>query len=249
MKLLLDVGNSYLKWAQLAADGGVAQPGRIGHRDQDMEEVLDDNLGSMTPPEAVWVASVAGDVVRTQLEDWIQGSWGCPVDFLQPVAEACGVRNAYAEPTQLGADRWAALLAARAMAKTAAVVVDCGTAVTVDALDGEGVHQGGLILPGLETMRRSLVADTAAIGEGASASRALLGRTTQDALAAGTLYALVAAIDRISGDLVDALGGQPRRILTGGDAAAIMPLLAGAWDHQPLLVLQGLAVAAASPGG
>lgn len=247
MTLLVDLGNSRLKWAWLGDDGALSEGGRAPLGAEPLEAVLEQSFEALDAPARVRVASVRADAEADRLQAWVAQRWGITPELALPAAEGWGVQNAYTEPARLGVDRWLALVAARRRGGRPAVVVDCGTAVTVDALDGGGRHLGGLILPGLAMMRGALQRDAHGIGDATSTEPALLARSTGDAVAAGTLYTLVAAIDRISGDISHALGRGTRHLLTGGDAATVLPLLAGRWEHAPLLVLEGLA-ATAEPG-
>ena len=112
--------------------------------------------------------NVAGEAARVRLEAQL-ARWRIAPEWLTAGAAACGVQNRYARPAQLGADRWASLCAARRRSLAddlfppACVVVNAGTAVTVDALDADGVFRGGLILPGLRLMLRALAENTAAL--------------------------------------------------------------------------------------
>jgi type III pantothenate kinase len=101
-----------------------------------------------------------------------------------------------------------------------------------------------LILPGLALMRRSLLEGTAGVRPVGDADVSLLARNTAGAVAAGTLYAVVATVDRIGADLAAELGGRVEALLTGGDAPLLLPLLGRRWRHEPDLVLRGLAVLA-----
>ena len=161
-----------------------------------------------------------------------------------PRRSSYGVSNAYTSPERLGADRWATLVAAHHLYPGPSCVVDCGTAVTIDAVAGTGEHLGGLILPGLTMMRQALVENTQGIGRVATGDVSLLARNTDDGVTAGTLYALVAALDRIVADVAAELDGEVALLLTGGDAGMLLPLLQDSWQHEPDLVLQGLAVIA-----
>src|SRR6185436_9837669 len=105
---------------------------------------------------AVYASNVAGPHVRNWLDEWT-GARGIEVQWLTSRHEQCGVRNAYGEPSQLGTDRWASLIAAWRFVRGAALVVNAGTAVTIDMLDATGVFRGGVILPGLALMASALV--------------------------------------------------------------------------------------------
>src|SRR5680860_356688 len=132
------------------------------------------------------------------------------------------------------------------------IVVDCGTAVTIDALDAEGQHLGGLILPGLELMRRSLLEHTARISfgsDGDSDDQALFGRSTAQGVRVGARLALTASIDRIVADMgaysIRLHGSVPvHNIMTGGAGMHMLGYLAARYEFEPKLVLQGLAIIA-----
>ena len=244
MNLVLDIGNSRIKWACTLGDA-LTERACVPYEASDLAQVLDAQWKHLEPPGGVLAASVRGRAVGDTLRTWVAQHWGQEVDFVAAEAMAHGVRNAYSEPGRLGADRWAALIAAhRLHGEHPACIVDCGTAVTIDALSESGEHMGGLILPGLTMMRRALVERTDGIGEVASGDVSLLARSTEDGVTAGTLYTLVAAIDRIAGDVTAELGVETVRILTGGDAEIMLPLLEGPWQYEPDLVLRGLAAMA-----
>lgn len=243
MILLVDVGNSRLKWA--CAEGTrLVETGVAEHAGEGLAGCLEE-LAKVKKPRRVVVSNVAGEASGAVLTGWTLGRWGLTPELVVARETLCGVRNAYTEPGRLGPDRWAALIGAWSRYRGAACVVDCGTAVTIDVLDGEGTHLGGLILPGIEMMRAALVAGTRGVRPVGEAEVALLARNTAGAVIGGTLYALVAAVDRIAEDVAAETGESPALVITGGDAKVLLPLLAGPWTHQPELVLQGLAVIAA----
>jgi len=245
--LLVDLGNTRLRWAPADEAGRLGRVAAVVHAGRPLDEILDGAWSALEPPGRVLVCSVLGPPETGLLCGWVRRRWGTDPEVVRAVAEGWGVRNAYIEPAQLGADRWAALVAARASCPDRPVcVVDCGTAVTVDAMDAEGRHLGGLIAPGLGLMRRALAGGTAGVGEADAAGGRpegvdLLARSTRDAVSAGTLCALVALVERVGSELAAELGEGTARILTGGDAAQLVPLLAPSWRHEPALVLRGLA--------
>jgi len=167
-----------------------------------------------------------------------------PVHILCTTPQAGGVTCAYARPETLGADRWAAVIAAYRFGNAPVCVIDCGTAITVDAVDHNGLHLGGVILPGLGLMRRSLCDNTVDIDKVTEPGKAVLGASTGEGVALGTLYAAASAIDRVLDDLEAELGVEVECLITGGDVAALEPRLAHNCHHQPHLVLQGLAILA-----
>jgi type III pantothenate kinase len=152
---------------------------------------------------------------------------------------------AYAEPANLGVDRFVAMIAAHALFDTACIIVDSGTAVTIDALSAEGRHQGGLILPGLTLMRRSLTKKTANINTHSRANGIkLFAKDTGDAVNSGTLRTIAAAIDEISADMEAELEGPVTQILCGGDAEMIRSWLRRDHTLYTDLVIKGLALIA-----
>lgn len=243
MMLLLDVGNTRMKWASVQA-GTLTPGGNLVHAGEDLAAVAEAAWRSLPQPERIVVSNVAGAAFAAGLRDWTRAVWGVEPYFIVPKPKALGVTNAYIEPHRLGADRWAALVAARARVRGAACVIDCGTAITIDALSESGEHLGGLIVPGLSMMRRALTTNTSGIPDEGEGSVALLARSTRDAVTGGTLYAAVAVIDRVTADVAAELSRPITCVLTGGDAERVMPLLAAKCRYEPNLVLQGLKIIA-----
>ena len=173
---------------------------------------------------------------------------GGALSFLRPAAQACGVRCAYAEPARLGADRWAALLGARGLTGGPCLVVDAGSALTIDAMAAPGRHLGGWILPGLAMMVGALEARTGDLAHfrRASAMRVSDGfpTDTRSAMEEGARLAALGAIAAAQAQLAQHAGAPPRLLLAGGDAPALHSALENA-ELVPDLVLRGLARAAA----
>lgn len=243
MKLLIDVGNSRLKWA--VCQPGVWQVGApVEHQRADW---LDDLAATWAAlhPEQIWLASVADPALTTRLSDWLTTRFNRPVQRAQSMAQAHGVQSGYREPQRLGVDRWLALLALRQHYALPACVLDVGTAATFDLLDADGVHQGGAIAPGLRLMARALRSQTAQIQVEADGEGADLGDHTAAAIQCGALNALVGMAERLRAAAADH-GRLPTAVLTGGDAAYLAPYLGQDWVYQADLVLQGLAIVAGS---
>lgn len=238
MNLVFDLGNSRLKWA--CADDRLQGGGAIAYSDE-LGSVLDATFAAQAPPMRVLAVSVAGNDRTQALAHWVQARWGRALETLTAQSAQCGVTNRYQEPEQLGADRWAALIAARARQPEAVCVVDCGTAVTVDALDANGVFRGGVILPGLALQHAALRRGTAGIWNTDGAGASCLAQNTGAAVAAGVLYGLAGAIDRVLDEQAIALGQSPQVLITGGDAAVLAPHLRHATVEVPQLVLEGVA--------
>ena len=242
--LLLDIGNSALKWAR--ADGRqLLDGGRFVHRDADLQAYAEANWRQADRPASVVVANVAGPGIATRLAAWVGQHWGLEPRFLVSGRAAGGVTSGYAVAETLGIDRWAALVGARAAVPGAACVVDCGTAITVDLLDARGRHHGGLIVAGIDLMQQALQRNTVnLLVPPAQTAAAPLADNTADAIVSGSVYAAAAAIERIARDMEATTGGSVDVLLTGGDADRVAPLLTLRFARQPDLVLRGLAILA-----
>jgi type III pantothenate kinase len=243
--LLFDVGNSRLKWG-LLAQGRIGKTGSITH-----EKLHDAGFGALTANlpkdiEHVLVSNVAGHTFATRLSGVIGMHCNCEVHFARAEREAYGVTNSYRRPRRIGVDRWVAMIGARAEFRSALCVVDGGTAVTIDAIDSDGVHLGGMIVPGLSMMADALHVNTSEIPpskKSAAASAhdiAVFANTTETAVQNGALTAISGAVER-SVRLMRAAGYRPKVVLTGGDASRILKLLDASVVHRPNLVLEGLA--------
>ncbi|MEJ2362567.1 MAG: type III pantothenate kinase [Gammaproteobacteria bacterium] len=242
--LLVDLGNTRLKWA--TCDGTLPRHSEVrDHREQELAAVLDASWNAMPPPGQVLVASVADSERKAALSGWMQRRWSLSPEFLVSPSSGQGLTNAYAQPERLGCDRWAAMVAAFHLAGSAVCVVDCGSAVTLDAVAADGQHLGGLILPGLTAMQSALTRHTALSPIAlAKPANILLGRSTQEGISLGITRAVVALIQQTLADLQQHSGIQASCYLTGGDAGRIEPLLSIPCQQEPDLVLQGLAVIA-----
>jgi type III pantothenate kinase len=193
-------------------------------------------------PKRILAVSVLGERFNWTLSHWARSNVGVDIEFVETQPASHGVKIAYSDPQRLGVDRFVALVGARHHVHTASVIIDCGTAVTLDAITSQGQHLGGLIFPGLQTMRRSLITQTAAIQKGDQPTDLpLFARDTDEGVSSGTLRAVVAAIDQISFSMAAELDEPVTRILCGGDARQLMPWLIHEYLYDPMLVLKGLA--------
>ena len=250
--LLIDAGNSRLKWA-VSAGGELLENGALGYCWEALPQQLARCWASLAEatnrPQRILLANVAGARLVAAVEQWaaaLEDEQACelPVHSVMPEAEAYGVRNAYAEPQRLGVDRWLGLLAARHYIHGAACVVDSGTALTVDILSAAGQHLGGIIVPGITLMKTSLVDNTQAIQAGQHSVSGYLGRDTQSAIHAGALAAASGAVNQVVAQARAELGEPVNAVITGGDAEQLLPLLSDPFRHEPHWVLKGLAIVA-----
>lgn len=234
MILAVDAGNTRIKWGLHDGNSWQAK-GWVASTDG---AALDDAWKGLAAPERIVASNVAGPQVATRIEKACQG-WPVRIQWAVAVESQCGVRNGYEPPSQLGSDRWAALVAARAIAPEGCVVVNAGTAMTVDALTADGAFLGGLIVPGLATMLRALTENTAAIGKISGQYRDI-PRNTSDAVYSGALSAMAGAVRRMNTLLADETKRMPTCLLSGGDARLLLPLLSGRTRMVDNLVLDGL---------
>jgi type III pantothenate kinase len=243
MTMLVDVGNTRIKWATLA-DGKLVRGGSAVHRDS-LDAAIDAFAAALPARPRIVAANVAGERVAERLRAVAAARPGASLELVATSAERFGVRCAYAEPSRLGVDRWVAVLAAYHSAGGAACAIDAGTAVTFDAVDGAGQHLGGLIFPGVRLLATALDRNTSDIGRTAAAQAAargldLLGRNTDTAVGNAAWLALAAALDRAVVTVERALGTRLAVYLTGGDAAALRDWLETRTELRADLVLEGL---------
>lgn len=243
MDLLVDIGNARIKWGLQDGDSWTDGEAQL-HKGRAFKDIARPIWKDLVQPERVIVSNVAGREYEKSVQTWIKRRWKVVPEFLRSQASQCGVTNAYQVPERLGADRWANLIAAHAYYPGPAVIIDCGTAITIDALDAAGRHLGGLIVPGIDLMSAALVGNAAGIelNEPGSQSVSLLGSSTESAVAGGVLYTAVALVDRVCQDLRAELGKATGMLLTGGDAGRLLPLLDSRPVHDANLVLKGLSV-------
>lgn len=238
MKLLVDIGNTRCKWA-LAEASNLLETGVLVRADTP-DWVA--GLPAM-PVASIVVSSVAQPAALEALEAHA-AERGVPLQAVASTARAGELVNAYAEPQRLGVDRWMACIAAQAEGKGSVLIADAGTALTLDFVDGQARHHGGLITPGIATMRGALRSRTQLRPGSEKAPADWLARETDGAIAAGTLRSAISLLDAAVRDLAPA-----RRVLTGGDAGLLAPYLADEWQLRPHLVLEGLAILAAGEPG
>ncbi len=272
MKLLVDVGNSRVKWAFGTSAGFVAM-GEARHDDGDDLPAL---LDAAHAPDEIRVANVAGADAGVRVAARLRERFGVVPVFARSAAGGAGVRSGYADPAQLGVDRWLAICAAYAGYRAPVCVVDAGTATTLDIVSGDGEHHGGLILPGISLMQSALLGGTGDLARlssdgvadkgagrpgpapGHGAHGIALGRDTAAAIREGALQAtacLVAACLHHLRDDSASGSGPGLLVLTGGAApllAAKLLRIAGddgsstvegiRLEHRPQLVLDGLAL-------
>lgn len=231
--LAIDAGNTRIKWGLADIAGWMRQ----GHVDTASAATLRREWEAARVDRVI-VSNVAGPRARDAIVSAV-AQLDAGVVWAEAVARQCGVRNSYAVPSQLGADRWAGLIGAWHLFGTACVVVNVGTTMTVDALSVEGVFLGGCIVPGPDLMRVALARNTAQLPDQDGAFRFFPDRT-EDAIASGIANALAGAVDRLLRYMAEAGQGEPLVILSGGASATIENRLNARVAPVDNLVLEGL---------
>lgn len=248
MILVIDVGNTRLKWAWLTSTGLTDQQA-IVHREATSRLWTQALAESGRKPSRVLVANVAGPAIAKTLSQFVQTQHGVSAEFITAAPKFNGLTNGYLDPALLGADRWLALIGAWTIARSALCVVDAGTAVKIDGVDAGGQHLGGLIAPGIHMMRETLMNKTSDIANAAAQSTAstagVLANNTIAAVSRGAVSALAGMADHAAELIAQSTGTRPKLYITGGDAAIVTGTMRSKGEIVPDLVLRGLAVIAA----
>ena len=243
MILTVDIGNSRIKWALWLAERIIAR-GVSGYTADTVADTVDELFSAVEKPLRVFAVCVAGENLCPVLDEWVKQHWQLDVEYLKTEKQFGNIINAYKNPLQHGADRWAGIVAAhRSFPDSSVCVISAGTAITFDLIDKNGQHLGGYILPSYVTMHSALIADTANV-ESASDLRYQeqgVPDNTNDAVNQGLHILLQAGIRELCQLAHNKMDKPVQIILTGGFAKTIlgypdMP----AMHHKPDLLMQGL---------
>ncbi|MEJ1098174.1 MULTISPECIES: type III pantothenate kinase [unclassified Pseudoxanthomonas] len=233
---LFDLGNSRLKCTVVDENGRMGEIIALGHDESTFAAALDDALP--TREVSACLASAASPGLTAMVLDVLTTRFRS-ISIARTQRAFAGVRIAYENPAKLGVDRFLALIAARARARRAWLVVGVGTAVTVDLLDAQGRHHGGRIGPSPRLMREALHRAAGHLPAQGGEYHEFAG-DTEDALASGCDGAALGLVERSLQRATILLGDKPTLLLHGGGAEPLLPQLASA-EHAPSLVLEGLA--------
>lgn len=246
MILELDMGNTRIKW-RLRDDSGKVARGNMSSSMpwSELAHMFAATSFNTNTMKRVMVSSVLGAVRNQDFHRWCATEFNIHPEFAVSQPTAASVTNGYLTPERLGVDRWLAILAGYALVRKACVIVDLGSALTVDLVNTHGQHLGGYIAPGLKIMRRALMANTEGILTNEVSARVLLapGRDTESAVSAAQGAMYCGLLEHASLQLCkDACDSTPIFIMTGGDAEQLLPYFPDAL-MQPELVLDGLVLA------
>lgn len=238
--LLIDIGNSRIKWA-VAEAGALRGASRAVAHDA-MDTLWAEWSRLAAPPARIRMTDVARPVIGERLAEWMNATWDAAPESIRTPRIGGGVTVAYPQPEQLGTDRWLGMVGARAAGYAPACIVDCGSAITVDVVDASGRHQGGLILAGLAAQQAGMAQTAPGLPAVTLPTRAaLLATNTPDALISGYLQGTASAVQGIVRASIQQTGERLTPVLTGGDAPLIARYLDIDVRLRPDLVLEGLA--------
>ncbi|MFL9887217.1 type III pantothenate kinase [Paraburkholderia agricolaris] len=256
--LLIDAGNSRIKWALVKPDGTQIAAGALAHGGTDQPD-----WSSLPTPGGAWLSNVAGESVAARIAALLDTHWPqLPRTTIRACAQQCGVTNSYTAPDTLGSDRWAGLIGAHAaFPRENLLIATFGTATTLEALRADGCFVGGLIAPGWTLMMRSLGEHTAQLPTlDANAARGLLdadstsggerhgpffATDTPRSLSAGCTLAQAGLIERMWRDLQDEWQVPVQLVVSGGAVDEVTSALKVPHTRHDSLVLSGLALIAA----
>jgi type III pantothenate kinase len=252
--LLIDAGNSRIKWSLVSAANETLNGGAFEH--VDVKAVLADlpDWADLPHPVGAWISNVAGPRVGERICALLDERWpGLPRSVVCAQAQQSGVTNRYTEPAALGSDRWCGMIGAHAAYPGENLLIaTIGTATTLEALLADGTFTGGLIAPGWLLMMQSLGTHTAQLPtllpdtarRAITSSTGIFATDTRTALSSGCLLAQAGLIERAWHDLRAQWNNDVRLILSGGGASEVAGALKVPHTRHDSLVLAGLALIA-----
>lgn len=262
MNLLIDIGNSRIKWCLYnSVENEFGSEGAMLHDKAELPALFSEQWGLLDNPDRVVISNVSGQQLAESMDAWVDKKWKIKTEYVKTEAFSHGVTNAYSDYSELGVDRWMAIIAAwqrfRQQGKSVCVV-DCGTATTIDGISASGQHLGGFIIPGHTVMQEILINNTSDIkmakniltrkilrketSPGKTLSPVNFSSSTEEGVNSGCYLATISLIDSVVTSMQDDSGKQVNCIITGGDAEFVVEQLAGKFEYEPKLVLHGLAM-------
>jgi type III pantothenate kinase len=232
--LAIDAGNTRIKWGYSDGKNWLSR-GDVVNSDI---ASLGSSWALLPEPRKIMVSNVAGKHIAEKIGALLS-RWQTTLHWIAAKECQCGVKNNYRDPQQLGSDRWAALIAAWQINRRASVVVNLGTAMTIDILSDQGVFEAGVIVPGLRLMAQALAQKTLSL-DTKLGNYSESPNNTADAIASGALHAICGAIERMVKSAERESVSNVDCILSGGDARVVSAHLNIAHRIIDALVLEGL---------
>lgn len=249
MKLLLDLGNSRCKYAvvekNIVKKYGTQNYGPFGKL-YGVKSLCDQYSEVAGDASGLVICSVLSEVMNAEIKETLTKDGVKNIYFLTATKNTFGVKLAYSDLSSLGIDRVASLIAANEKYTGDSCIVDCGTAITIDAIDAQGVHQGGVIIPGAEIMKKAVLANTKIEVDNTEVEFNVLSKNTENAIYTGCVSAAIGGIEYVVNKMAADYDGFGQIILTGGGAELVTTYASGAFRSQvqidDTLVLDGLNV-------
>jgi type III pantothenate kinase len=249
MNLLIDIGNTRLKWG-CEKSGRIEQTGFLDSV-RLSRSALDKSMSSIAKPKSAWVSSVGSPSSHKVLVEWLLQRYQLNAQVVKVRQPVTGFSNAYADLDSLGVDRWVAAIGARECAEVKEgaresaqvkdiIIVDVGTAITIDCLTADNIFQGGVIYPGYRLMHDSLVGGTSGIKSEFFETDQIVGKTTSECVNSGIAHGVAGAVERIVFEMQVSIGAETQILLTGGGAQALLGKARLDVRYEPNLVLHGL---------
>ncbi|MEC9205848.1 MAG: type III pantothenate kinase [Pseudomonadota bacterium] len=239
MKLLIDIGNSQTKL-------GVWNYGRLSNMSQSETKNFFKIISKYKTKSIneVYISSVISSVKNKKILNHIKRNFKIKPNQIKSTKTLFGVKNGYKEPSKLGDDRWCAIVGAYNLFKTPLIIVDCGTAISVDCVNGYGQHLGGYILSGFNGYSKSFSntdrLKKIKLNEKDIKNNLAYAKTTKDALLSGYILMVTSAIEKTFAQLRSKIKKSPLLILSGAYGKQISSHLAVRAKYEPYLVLKSL---------
>jgi type III pantothenate kinase len=255
MKLLIDAGNTRVKWALAGSQMDTRVESSLTESSIVTSGVVEGNWSALADyvgkVDSVWLSCVASQQIRDSISSQVVDLFGLQPHIAVVSAGAAGMVNNYQDLGRLGVDRWLAALGARALVNQGdLIVIDAGTAVTIDLVSAEHRFEGGVILPGFATMHDALLGRTAGIQSQPSAVESVIGKNTRDCVNSGAQFGLLGAVERVVAEIVNLIQARqsqsglaskrPRLLIMGGDADRIVEGSALDLEIQSHMIFYGL---------
>ncbi len=239
--MLLDIGNTRLKTARLKGDDFIAGDELIHKGRLDIKTLK--KIEFEGKPDRIVASCVVENKNENTLRKWAQKIIRSDIEFITSVQQQCGVINAYTDPTQLGSDRWMAMIAAHNQWQGNLCVVDAGSALTLDLIQADGRHLGGYIIPGMKMMQHCLLDSTEIPVSKSSivlANKVQQGSNTINCISNGALQAVCGLVERTIMQFEQETQQSIQCIVTGGDGQRLADNLNFSCVIEPNLVLRGI---------